>query len=43
VAPLLLTVVKSLELGRVRPTAVAGSPGLGRNKEEDGANSLVGI
>jgi hypothetical protein len=33
----------SPELGRVRATAVLGSPKLARNEEEDAANSLVGI
>jgi hypothetical protein len=42
-APLLLAVVGSPELGRVRVTAVPGSPGLARNEEEEAANSLVGI
>jgi hypothetical protein len=42
-APLLLAVVGSPELGRVRVMVVPGSPGLARNEEEDAANSLVGI
>jgi hypothetical protein len=42
-APLLLTAARSPELGRVRATAVPGSPGLAKNEEEDSANSLVGL
>jgi hypothetical protein len=40
---LLLTAVRSPELGWVRPTAVLGSSGLAKNEEEDSANSLVGL
>ena len=42
-APLLLMVVRSPELGRVRATAVPRSPGLARIIEEDSANTLVGF
>ena len=38
-ASLLFEAVRSLEWGRVRATAVPGSPELARNKEEDSANS----
>jgi hypothetical protein len=39
----LLTTVKSPELGRARATAVLGSPELGREGENDSANSVVGL
>jgi hypothetical protein len=42
-APLLPTAVKSPELGRVRATAVPGSPGLVREGEDDSANSMPGL
>jgi hypothetical protein len=42
-APLLLAAVRLPELGRVRATAVPGSPGLARNEEEHSADSLVGL
>jgi hypothetical protein len=40
-APLLPAVVKSPELGRVRATAVPGSPELVRAGEDDSANSMA--
>jgi hypothetical protein len=43
VAPVLFTVVKSLELGRVRATAVPGSPEWVRDGEDDSANSMAGL
>jgi hypothetical protein len=43
VAPLLLAMVKSPELGRARATAVPGSPELGRKGENDSANSVAGL
>jgi hypothetical protein len=42
-APLLLTMVKSLELGLARATVVPGSPELGREGENDSANSVAGL
>jgi hypothetical protein len=41
-APLLLATVKSPELGRARARVVPGSLGLGREGENDTANSVVG-
>jgi hypothetical protein len=41
--PLLLTVVRLPELGRVWATAVPGSPGLARNDKEGLANTLRGL
>jgi hypothetical protein len=41
--PLLLAAVKSPELGRVRATAVPGSPELVREGEDDSANSMAGL
>jgi hypothetical protein len=41
--PLLLAAVRSLEMGRVRVTAVPGSLELAKNKGEGAANSLVGF
>jgi hypothetical protein len=38
-APLLPATVKSLELGQARARVVPGSPGLGREGENDMANS----
>jgi hypothetical protein len=35
--------VKSPELGRTRATAVPGSPELGRDGENDTANSVAGL
>jgi hypothetical protein len=42
-APLLLTVVKSPELGRARARVVPGSSKLGREGENDSANSVAGL
>jgi hypothetical protein len=42
-ATVLFAAVRSPKLGRVRATAVPGSPELARNEEEDSANSLVGL
>jgi hypothetical protein len=42
-ALLLLTAVRSLELGRVRATVVPGSPELTKNEGEGMANFLVGL
>jgi hypothetical protein len=43
VASLLPTTVKSPELGRVRARVVPGSPELGREGENDTANSVAGL
>jgi hypothetical protein len=40
--PLLLATVKSLELGQARATTVPGSPELGREGENNMANSVAG-
>jgi hypothetical protein len=42
-APLLLVTVKSQELGLARATVVPGSPELGREGENDSADSVVGL
>jgi hypothetical protein len=42
-AVLLSAAVKSSELGRVRATAVPGSPELVREGEDDSANSMAGL
>jgi hypothetical protein len=42
-APLLPTAVKSPELGRARAWVVPGSPELGREGENDPANSMAGL
>jgi hypothetical protein len=42
-APLLSAAVKSPELGRVRARVVPGSPELGREGENDTANSVAGL
>jgi hypothetical protein len=42
-APLLSSMVKSPELGRVRATVVPGSPELVREGEDDSANSMAGL
>jgi hypothetical protein len=42
-APLLSAAVKSPELGRVRATAVPGSPELVREGEDDPTNSMAGL
>ena len=42
VAPLLSAAVKSPELGQARARVVPGSPGLGREGENDTANSVAG-
>jgi hypothetical protein len=41
-APLLSTAVKSPELGQVRARVVPGSPGLGREGENNMTNSVAG-
>jgi hypothetical protein len=42
VVPLLPAAVKSPELGQARDRVVPGSPGLGRERENDTANSGAG-
>jgi hypothetical protein len=42
-APLLFAAVKSPESGRVRATAVPGSPELVRDDEDDSTNSMAGL
>jgi hypothetical protein len=41
-APLLLAMVKSMELGQARAKVVPGSPGWVREGENDTANSVAG-
>jgi hypothetical protein len=41
-APLLSAAVKSPEMGQARARVVPGSPGLGREGENDTANSVEG-
>jgi hypothetical protein len=41
-APLLSAAVKSSELGQARARVFLGSPGLGREGENDTANSMAG-